>query len=949
MQERIIIFLSIANILYLPGCPSVYGETILNSPGYEEDIVIEDRAKAAALRSNKDSYLRKEESRSELLGKWRNNGEALEPKWRDGDAVPFLPFSQFARTYSQKDSDLIGDDNSYDVVYRDNINYRRLDEDRENHYVDSRQDRPFSLPDDSPTMRLEEKKHGRQLRGKIEQVPVESFPNDKFLRNDRVGSTDYRDTFQIRPNEYEHELTDEEHLKPRPRKRRPPQNEEFVLSAKETLRHDRTKASSTLQSNNNMEEASPKKIEAIKSLLKMQQEEGVSISEILRRKNLTLTDLLKGKADVISALKMEEIDEIGDDIEQISMAMTSTLAKLPSTTFPSIFDVSSSKLSDIMTSEKTTTIDHSLKKIAQLKETTTEAVATVSSSEISIDLNNNDDNADQNLNSMRGGIYSDENHDEIMEFSDFTDYKKGRTTASPIWISLVPENNAIVRSMENININRTNSDSTVSIIKILNPTVEPFIEKTFQENEPFNKAYTDAINKEGNSNLAVAEDHFDNISEADYQYDAPSNDMKQDNEAGVFSLMNKNDCKNDSDKDKTIYLEKDKDHSEEFISKSKNDSSFEETIKTFFRDHPNVENVMSEGKHYEDIISEIEPEARAEIFELFASGSGGKNLERLLKSRNMTLEELIALRQRGSSKVHLAEVSRLRNHKALRISKDNQLSEKKHPNDPEEKSIIPDPQNENVEIKKLINKTEHVSTSQIPPKLDKETTESSFTTEISFKSIKDHSKKEHEEDPNRFIEITELFNTFTSSSFGKNQDQRLSENIRETLNNNKINDVKNDYATKMIRNDTEVDVNVVYEGSRNNVKYDDYDENEDREKSLSKIKPSIIASGAILGVTIVVFLAIFVTCRIRHKQKYRYRKSFPRTVFQSPIATARKLSNTSSLNNIMVSVVATSTTKRTEKNDMQQTSSNDYDPKCDIDNDSLDANDSWETIPDYIK
>ncbi|KAI4495746.1 hypothetical protein M0802_008369 [Mischocyttarus mexicanus] len=910
MQKRIIIFLSIANILYLPGCPSVYAETALNRPEYEEDIIIENRAKAAGLRSNKDLYVSKEESgKSELLGKWRNNGEALEPKWRDGDAVPFLPFSQFTRTYSQKESDLTGDDNSYDVVYRDNLNYRRPNEDRGNHYV----------PDDSSTIRLEEKNHGKQSHEKIEQVSVESFPKDKFLRNDRVGSTDYRDTFQVRPNEYEHELVDEEYLKPRPRKRRPPQNEEFVLSAKETLRHDRTKVSSTLQSNNKMEETSPKKIEAIKSLLKMQQEEGGSLSEILRRKNWTLTDLLKGKADVISALKMEDIDEIGDDIEQISMAMTSTLAKLPSTTFPTIFDVSSSKLSDIITTEKTTTTDHPSTKVAQLKAVTTEAVTIVSSSKISIDLNNSNDNVDQNLNPMRGGgIYSDENHDEIMEFSDFTDYKKGRTTASPIWISLVPENNAIVRSVDNIHVNRTNSDSTSNIVKILNPTVEPFMEKTFQENEPFNKPYTDAINKKSHSNLAVVEDNFDNISEADYQYDAPSNDMQQD------------DCKN----------ARDKDHSEEFISKSKNDSSFEETIKTFFRDYPNVENVMSEGKHYEDIMSEIEPEARAEIFQLFASGSGGKNLERLLKSRNMTLEELIALRQRGSSKVHLAEVSRLRNHKALKISEDNQLSEKKHLNDTEEKSIIPEPQNETVEIKKLINKTEDVGTSQIPPRLDKETTESSFTTEISLESIKDYSKKEHEEDPNRFIEITELFNTFASSSFNKNQDERLSENIKETLNKKKMHDVQSD---------TEVDVNVIYEGSRNDAKHNDYDENENRGKSLSKIKPSIIASGAILGVTIVVFLAIFVACRIRHKQKYRYRNSFPRTVFQSPIATARKLSNTSSLNNIMVNVVATSTTKRTEKNDLQQTSSNDYDPKCDIDNDSLDANDSWETIPDYIK
>ncbi|XP_035718283.1 uncharacterized protein LOC118439996 isoform X1 [Vespa mandarinia] len=936
MQKRIILFLSIANILYLPGCRSVHGETTLNRPGIE-DIVIEDHVKADT--NNKDSYLPREKS-SELLGKWRNNGEALEPKWRDGDAVPLLPFSHFAQTYTQEETDLTGHNKPYDVVYRDNLNYRQLNENQGgNDYADSRQER-FPLPKDS-TIRLEERKYGRQSRGKIEHVPVERLSKDKFLRNDRMTSTGYRDAFQVHPNEYEHDLADEEYLKPRPRKRRPPQNEEFILSAKETIHNnERIKLDSILSSNEKKDKASSKKIEAIKSLLKMQQEEGVSLSEILHRKNLTLIDLLKGKADVISALKMKDIDEIGDDIEQISLAMTSTLAKLPSTTLQSILDTTTTKT--------ITTMGHVSTKISQLKETTTETLAAISPSEISIDLNQSDDKTNQNLNTTRE-IYSDENHDEIMEFSDFTDYKKGRTTASPIWISLITENNAIVRSMQNINLNRSDRGSTLSIVRILNPTVETFTTKNLEKNKPFNKVYTDTIHKEDNSNLAVAEDHFDSISEADYQYDAPLNDMRQDDEIRVSSSIKKNECINDSDKDETIYLEKDKDRSKDFLSKSKNDSSFEETIKTFFKNHPNVEDVMSEGKRYEDIMSEIEPEARAEIFELFASGSGGKNLERLLKSRNMTLEELIALRQRGSSKVHLAEVSRLRNHKALRISEDNQLSEKKHLHNPEEKSIIDELRNETIGIKKLMNETEHIDISQIHPKLIKEMTEFSFTTEISFKT-KNYSNEKHE-DPNHLIKITELFNTFTSLSFDKDQEQRISKNIEETLNKKTIDDesiniVQSDYAKEMIQNNTEVDINVIYKGSINEVKHD---ENEDRGKSLSKIKSSIIASGAILGVTIVVFFAIFIACRIRHKQKYRYRNSFPRTVFQSPIATARKLSNTSSLNNIMVSVVATSTTKRSEKNDSQQNNSGDYDPKCDIDNDSLDANDSWETIPDYIK
>lgn len=50
----------------------------------------------------------------------------------------------------------------------------------------------------------------------------------------------------------------------------------------------------------------------------------------------------------------------------------------------------------------------------------------------------------------------------------------------------------------------------------------------------------------------------------------------------------------------------------------------------------------------------------------------------------------------------------------------------------------------------------------------------------------------------------------------------------------------------------------------------------------------------------------------------------------------------------MVNVVATSTAKRPERNETQEPVA-EMDCKSDIDNDSLDANDSWETIPDYMK
>ncbi|KAK2588676.1 hypothetical protein KPH14_001575 [Odynerus spinipes] len=962
MQRNVLLLLSIANILYFPSCRSVHGQTSLNRPGFE-DIDFKDRGRMKFEANGKDPYRSKEELR-ELLGKWTNNGEALEPKWRDGDAVPQFPFSHFAQTYSKdEEPELISNENVYD-----SIEYRRFDN-RGHDYAESHQNGQLPLPRDTK-VRPEDKRYaGINSRGKFEikqqQMPIVRPQKEKVIKTDRIISNGYRNNvFQIRPNEYEHELADEEYLKPRPRKRRPPQNEEFGLNEKEVMmRNERVKVAAAIPSTRvppptlHSEAATSEKIETIKSLIKMQQEEGVSLSEILHRKNLTLIDLLTGKEDVISALKMENIDEIGDDIEQISMAMTSTLAKLPSTEKPS-----STIENTIDTTTVGATIKIDLELPSKMKEITTTAMKSetsykVSSPGISIEFDRDDGDTNQNLTRVI-------DEDEIMEFSDFTDYKKGRTIASPTWISLMPENN-VAPSMRNINLNRPEDGSTLSIVKILSPTEITYKNENFEKHKQFDKIYS----REESNSPSTIDDHLD-LSEDDYQYDAPSKDMQQ-NDVSVSSSMRSNECKNHEDNEESVDVEKSKKRLNELVPKNTNDSFSEEMIKTFLKNYPNVEDAKPDNERYEDIVSEIEPEARAEILELFSSGSG-KKLQRLLESRNMSLEELIALRQRGSSKVHLAEVSRLRNQKALQLPEDGQTSTKEQLQHSEEKSSLPQSGSETITTQNLINEMER-NINDTTQFLESSTFVA--ITETSFRNIGDLNEtrekdsnllvevaevfkdagadlnEAREKESNPLIEVTELFTTFKSLPFGKDYEEGILKNIDETSSKkdivNESNIVQSGYSKEIVENDLTTNVNTVYDIIASDKKrYEDY--NEDRDRSLSKIKSSIIASGVILGVTIVVFLAIFVTCRIRHKQKYRYRNSFPRTVFQSPMTTARKLSNTSSLNNIMVNVVATSTAKRSERNDSQQVNS-EYDPKCDIDNDSLDANDSWETIPDYMK
>lgn len=842
--------------------------------------------------------------------------------------------------------------------------------------------------------------------------------------NDREVTWRYREAFQARPNEYEHEFSDEEYLRPRPRKRRPPQNYEFAL-ANEASSNDGDEESrdSPPDDKNLPMKSSDKKREnalELKSLLKMQQEEGSSLSEILQRRNLTLSDLLKGKADVINALKSRIADESDEYIEEMSRVMSDSLMKLAatvtppwgstqsSTTFESTTvkittsdtspDSSVSRMTAATNETKSLGISASDAKIRNESEdaekmthdsswlsapTTPLTLSTITTSPPPIAVNsaeyflNDDGNAEST--SDRASRLENLDEDEIMEFSDFTDFKKGKSAAAPVWSD--PPSEMVISKQA-----PRDTESTLSIEQILNPTERTKPTEGRENNRDDDIGNNNdgrTIRDRGQSVPIGMPESYNTFTEADYQNDAPK--MLEDNGKrskikdhsskidGAVDQIERKQAVNPADDRKEL---RDKNHSAEYHQVTR--SPGERTRDRALENHRGT-------RRYEEVISEIEPEARAEIFELFASGSAGKRLERLLKSRNMSVEELIALRQRGSSKVHLTEVSRLRmskpkNHQTPETSNTNnahiviplspasnskrfgesKISEKEDAKQEAEETI-------NDRFKDIMSylhdpffdrNVENMSTL-----LDLVERDRNAPRETTY-SENDPLNADEPENSHRTVHIVDLLTTFGSLPFARDvQRQFKTEADRElrvqlpvdndnasvvvideekTLRSNNSSEFHAGYVEEIVKEEPNViDIKTAVYGETMSSA-----NGGGEKKTLSKVKPSIIASGAILGVTIVVFLAIFIVCRIRQKQRYTYRNTFSRAVFQGPVMAARKLSNSSSLSAVMVNVVATSTTKRPERT---EEAGEDFDDKSDMDNDSLDANDSWETIPDYAK
>lgn len=800
--------------------------------------------------NEEESY--KQSSGRVVIGKWRNNGEAFEPKWRDGDSVPLAPFSTMSFNSGWKRK---GPDSREDYqIEPDSFYTGSIAKNGDFHEGESRA--VIENENEKKNYNGEKFVHETQRYKNVNPNREDKAKENPSERRNDSG-VKHRETLQSYPNEYE--MFENENDDPRPRKRRPPQNYEFTTTSEKGT------------------EIEPRKHENVelKTFLKMQGND-LSLSEILQQKNLTLADILRGKPNAIRILKSN--DNPAPDVKTSAISITETPVKItlnsstsgylrwsPSrkitdkivpdgdneSTTPSMNTKTEENASSIMKDqEENKSVDSEHEFLKPLEENRESLV---------IDATSNDRNAPAVSSEVK--LTDNNDDDEIMEFSDY-----------PLKMSKF---------------------------------IPPVIYDTMRKNVPYSaiRASSNPV-EDTDSKLSIENilSTVKTVANVNKSVNVVNPSPKVDDE----SLRN-------SDKVVVNYS----------TTLNPKDSESDSKI--------NDKNSTLNQKFHEVVIPKIDPQSRAEIMELFSSGSSAERLERLLASRNMTIEELIALRQRGSSQVHFAEVFKS---KELQNSK---VDDKKNETKFDNSTILKNTRKETFgkylatdlfdQLSKNVNsrpdktirkfeKEDKTTIAEILPdvnNIQRDSEGSSYYTSI--ETVKVVPAVEEEE----VVKIPGIFDE-------RKKPPLLGENFAEI-----------GIVEEIINNDLK------------SLKTNDYEYSDKKShQSNNKVKPSIIASGGILGVTIVVFLAIFIACRIRQKKKFTYKNSFAKAVFHNPVMTPRKLSNTSSVNTIMVDVVATSTTKRHQNHDPYQ--NDDFDiEKSDIDNDSLDANDSWDTIPDFMK
>ncbi|XP_063976659.1 MATH and LRR domain-containing protein PFE0570w-like [Diachasmimorpha longicaudata] len=626
----------------------------------------------------------------------------------------------------------------------------------------------------------------------------------------------------------DYDLNDEDYQLPRPRKRRPPEQYEYPLvSSSHPPQLIPRKLNLKKNINKNNDDGNPlsaakqmSENSELKSLLKMQQISGFSLSEILQQRNLSLSDLLKGKKEVISALRASNSEEGEKNVVSDNRILITL-------TPPRIFYRS----------------PENDKNKSQRNES--------ENSEVKIM------NMSTELPVSRTTINKSGDDGEIMEFSDFQ--KQSETSE---------------RIFDDVKKIQKEDDSVLNIHDMLTSTEFTPIISSRNETENMN-----AVMRNEDLRLPPVD--------VEYQNEEP---------------MNNND----------------------FIDNSNDKKISNELLAV------NHRVLKPRNRIYEEILTGIEPDARAEIFDLLSSSVTADKIEELLKSRNMSLEELIALRQRGSSRLHLTQVENMK----------LELLGSKLPKD-----VSPDQVTNNQNVTN--NREEYGEN------------ESTIINSDEFVENDEKSDK-------KSVNLVDLLSAFESLPFtvrtrpetsaeNNNNDNQNLDNSVETVREIKESEVKcspaPDYAFKILE---DINKNVDITGEQNvknirdKVNGNSVDiANDDNGKMVSRIKSNMTASGIILGMIFLSFLLIFVGLKVRQKQNFTYENTFSRTAFQVPVVNSRKLSNSSS-NAVMINVMATSTTK-TEEEDAEDVNNGMYDDRSDIENDSLDADDRWDTIPKCMK
>lgn len=290
------------------------------------------------------------------------------------------------------------------------------------------------------------------------------------------------------------------------------------------------------------------------------------------------------------------------------------------------------------------------------------------------------------------------------------------------------------------------------------------------------------------------------------------------------------------------------------------------------------ENRQNANKQFE----KLKPlNAREEIMEVLKDKMSRQSLARILENRNMTIDELVAQRERGSSQIHLADIFH------------NQTREPEPPNEPfigtvtsymerKPKSFknnldpTKNPNNTNdintvVDLKKLQSDSKHNSSNKSP----------NLTSFPTYKIAVDKILKQNEVPPFQ----RSVWKTLYPNLYPENSEY-----------NSDKNDVEQAQVNELFQNEVrriEQIENTISEAVNNKLNVEFSENNYEKEDSFMKlpsgVKSAIIASTVLVAISLLIFLTILIICKLSHKKKKRlcYSDTFSGSKIRSPILETR--------------------------------------------------------------
>ncbi|XP_044729282.1 uncharacterized protein LOC123292633 [Chrysoperla carnea] len=330
---------------------------------------------------------------------------------------------------------------------------------------------------------------------------------------------------------------------------------------------------------------------------------------------------------------------------------------------------------------------------------------------------------------------------------------------------------------------------------------------------------------------------------------------------------------------------------------------------------PKTNNLISNTNDYTDnIITDYtstykSPSAKDEIMEILKDNNIRVRLAKVLAVRNMTFAELVALRERGSSHVHLADIFH---------------SQSKEPS-PIEK--------ETIEINNDGKKSEEkLSSFRLNP-LTKDDSENYYTPLIKITPPKSINREARN---HKFFKI----NNPDYSTVIDLLNQQNVENLPPQWNKNTHSDIS--YLTenipnpiknyqKMLKHEERIEaiensIVATSDTTQNNYNYADkhiFDDEDDYMQLPSGVRSAIVASFAIIASSIFIFMTIFIIFKWQQKKRrrLRYNSSISTMKGRLPILQKSKRKNgTKDVNPIMVNV--TSNSKNVLYNNNGETNNN---------------------------